>query len=91
MKKASKIMKWAAGTLAVVPAALAGFGAPAIATVALVILIVVAALCWTIMDEHRSERLAMLISAWRGNAIPWACGDQPALPVSGPERAGPAG
>jgi hypothetical protein len=57
-------MPWAA--LAIAPVALAGLTAPAWAGTVLVVLIVVAALCWTITDSDRSGRLAMLIEASRG-------------------------
>ena len=82
MKRASKTAVRTVGTLAVVPMALAGLGAPALAGTALVVLIVVAALCWTIADTDRTGRLAMLIDASRGNGRQ----GQRALPAAGTDR-----
>ena len=67
MKRATKAVVRTAGALTAVPVALAGFGAPALAGALLVVLIVVAAICWTITDADRTGRLAMLIDASRGN------------------------
>ena len=83
MRRASKIMMQAGGALVAVPVALAGLGWPALAGVALVVVIVVATLCWTISDAERSRRLAMLIDASRGNRQPPPTS---ALPASGSER-----
>jgi hypothetical protein len=63
MKKASLR---ATAALAVVPVA-AGLSMPVLAVAVVVALTAVAAICWTITDKGRSKRLAMLISAIRGN------------------------
>ena len=67
----------ATGTLAAVPAVLAGLSLHALAGAVgvQVVLIVMAALCWTIADTDRSQRLAMLISACRNSSR------QPLLPA----------
>jgi hypothetical protein len=39
-----------------------------LAGLAMVVLIVVGAVCWVITDAGRSQQLAMLIKAWRGSA-----------------------
>jgi hypothetical protein len=77
-------MMQAAGTLAAVPVALAGLGWPALAGAALVVLLVIATLCWTISDGERSRRLAMLIDAIRGNGRPPPAA---ALPAAGSDAA----
>jgi hypothetical protein len=83
----STFARWVVGTLATVPVALAGLSAPAMVGTVLVVLIVVAALCWTITDSGRSQRLAMLIHACRrgGDLRPRDQGPS-ALPASGPKH-----
>jgi len=49
---------------------LAGLGLHALTAGVLIVLIIVAALCWVIVDTGRSRRLAMLIRAWRGKGRP---------------------
>jgi hypothetical protein len=56
------------GAVAGIPAGLAALGPRVLAGTAVVVLIVVMAVCWTITDAGRSERLAMLIRAGRGVA-----------------------
>jgi hypothetical protein len=56
-----------AQALAAVPVALAALSAPVLTGIVVVALIIVAALCWTISDTDRSQRLAMIIDATRGN------------------------
>lgn len=68
MNRAARVMLRATGTLAAVPAVLAGLSLHALAGAAVVVLIVTAGLCWTIADADRSQRLAMLISACRSNS-----------------------
>jgi hypothetical protein len=68
----------AAGALAAVPAALAGLSVRGLAGAAVIVVIVTAALCWIITDAGRSERLAMLICAWRGGTRQQAPRRQPA-------------
>ena len=82
MKRARNGVMRTAGALAVVPVALAGLDLPALAGTALVMLIVVAALCWIISDADRTGRLAMLIDATRSNGRR----GQRALPAAGSER-----
>ena len=67
MKRTAGVLLRATATLAAVPAALAGLSLYALAGAAVVVLTVVATLCWTITDTDRSQRLAMLISACRSN------------------------
>ena len=62
----ARAARWAAG-------ALAGLGVRDLAGVLVVVLIVVAALCWVLADEDRSRRLAGILGAWRG-ARPHAVG-----------------
>jgi hypothetical protein len=64
MKRASRAVFRAAA----VPALLAGFAAHALTGAVLVVLILVAAVCWTITDPERSQRLATLIKAFRGRS-----------------------
>lgn len=59
-----------AGVLAAAPGVLAGLSVRGQADVVVIVVVVVAALCWIIADPDRSERLAMLISAWRGGGRP---------------------
>jgi hypothetical protein len=82
VKRESKTAVRTAGALTAVPLALARLGAPALAGTALVVLIVVAALCWIIADAGRSGRLAILIDASRGNGRQ----GQRALPAAGADR-----
>jgi hypothetical protein len=52
------------------------------------VVIVTAALCWIITDAARSERLAMLISAWRGGTRPHAAQRRSAvIPGTGDRKA----
>jgi hypothetical protein len=46
--------------------ALAGLGVRDLAGALVVLLIMVAALCWVLADEDRSRRLAGILGAWRG-------------------------
>jgi hypothetical protein len=48
--------------------ALAGLGVRDLAGALVVILIVVAALCWVLANEDRSRRLAEILGAWRAPA-----------------------
>jgi hypothetical protein len=56
----------AAGAVVAIPAAVIWLSAGGSVDPVLVVLIVVAALCWVIIDPGRSKRLTMLIQAWRG-------------------------
>lgn len=68
MTRAAKAAFKVAATLAAtIPVALSRLSADVILGVALLACIIVGALCWTITDWSRSERLAMLIDATRGN------------------------
>ena len=55
------------GLTAAIPMALTGAGIYVLLAAALLALVMVGTLCWTITDPERSERLAMLIDATRGN------------------------
>lgn len=66
MSRAGRVLRRSAGALAAVPAVLAGLSMRDLAGALIVVVITVAALCWVIKDAARSERLAMLIGAWRG-------------------------
>jgi hypothetical protein len=68
MKRTARVILRATGTLAAVPAVLAGLSLHALVGAVVIVLIVMATLCWTIADTDRSQRLAMLISACRGNS-----------------------
>jgi hypothetical protein len=65
VKRTPRFTRWEAGAVVAVPVALSGLGVPAVAGAVLVVLIVVVAICWTIMDTARSRRLAMLIRTVR--------------------------
>lgn len=67
MSRAGRVMRRAVGALAAV---LAGLSVRGLAGALLLVLIVVAALCWILTATGRSERLAMLISACRGSTRP---------------------
>ena len=73
-----KVVRRATGAMAAVQAAVVVLSLHAVAVVVLVVLIVVGAICWTITDADRSERLAMLIDAIRGSK---------SLRLSGPRQA----
>jgi hypothetical protein len=47
---------------------LAGLSWHVLAGLAVIVLIAVGAVCWVIIDAGRSQRLAMLIKAWRGSS-----------------------
>jgi cell division protein FtsW (lipid II flippase) len=66
VKRAATVMLRAVGTAGTV--ALAGLSWHILAVLAVAVLIVVGAVCWVITDAGRSQRLAMLIRAWRGSA-----------------------
>jgi len=66
VKRVATVMRRATGTAGTV--ALAGLSWHILAGLAMVVLVVVGAGCWVISDAGRSQRLAMLIKAWRGNA-----------------------
>jgi hypothetical protein len=68
VKHIATLIRRAAGNLAAVPAVIAMVSLHAEAAIVLMVLIVVGAVCWTITNAERSERLAMLISALRGSA-----------------------
>ncbi len=65
MKRVATVMRRVAGTAGTV--ALAGLSWHILAGLAMVVLIVVGAVCWVITDAGRSQRLAMLIKACRGS------------------------
>lgn len=83
MRRVTRVILRATGALTTIPLALAGLSARGLAGIVLIVLIVVAALCWTITDARRSHRLAMLIRAVRGN--PSAALPQPG--ILGPSEA----
>ena len=56
------------GGLAAGSALVAEFGLPGAAAVVIVMLALIGAVCWVIADGSRSARLAMLITAARGQA-----------------------
>jgi hypothetical protein len=56
-----------AGATAAIPLALSGLSAYLILGIVLLIITAIGAVCWTITDDGRSGRLAMLIDAMRGN------------------------
>ena len=66
MKRVATVMRRAAGSAGAV--ALAGLSWHILAGLAVVVLIVVGAVCWVITDAGRSQRLIMLIKAWRGSS-----------------------
>jgi hypothetical protein len=69
---ATRVMRWSTGALAAVPAVFTGFSWHVLAGVVVIVVVLVAALCWTITDPGRSRRLAMLITAYRGSSRPQA-------------------
>lgn len=66
MKRVAMVIRCAAGSVGAL--ALAGVSWHILAVLAVVVLMVVGAVCWVITDAGRSQRLAMLIRAWRGSA-----------------------
>lgn len=58
--------RYAAGSMAAVPAVLAGASWHALAAITAAVLAVVVAVCWAIADPGRARRLSALIRAWRG-------------------------
>lgn len=71
-------MRHAAGVLAAVPAVLAGLSVRDLAGVLVVVVIVVAAVCWVITDTGRTKRLTMLIKACRESGRPQPARAMPA-------------
>lgn len=71
-RTAAGVLRWTTGALAAVPAVFAGLSWPVLAGVVVIVVVLVAALCWTITDPGRSRRLAMLITAYRGSNRPQA-------------------
>lgn len=66
MSKAAKALLKVGGTIAMSSAAVVGLSVPVTAAAAIVVLALIVAVCWTITDSNRSARLALLISATRG-------------------------
>jgi len=66
VKRAATVLRRTAGAGASV--VLAGLSWHVLAGLAAVVLIVVGSVCWVITDPGRSQRLAMLIEAWRGSS-----------------------
>ena len=66
MKRVATVIRRAAGSASAL--ALAGLSWHILAGLAVAVLIVVGTVCWVITDAGRSQRLAMLIKAWRGSA-----------------------
>lgn len=68
MKRASRAaLKLVAGLTAAVPLALSGLSSYLVLAILILIIVAIGAICWTITDDARSGRLAMLIDAIRGN------------------------
>ncbi len=88
MSKAAKALPKAGGTIAVGSAAIVGLSVAVTAAAAIVVLALIMAVCWTITDSNRSARLALLISATRGQSGNRA---PPAALIGRPDvRRGPA-
>lgn len=69
MKRVSRAaLKLIAGVTAAIPLALSGLSVYLILAIVLLTLAAIGAICWTITDEDRSGRLAMLIEAVRGKS-----------------------
>lgn len=69
-----------------VPTALAGASWRALSLIVLAVVIATVALCWAIADAGRARRLAALIRAWRGDAMPPASPGHQAPAARGPRR-----
>jgi thiol:disulfide interchange protein len=79
VSRAAAVTRGTAGVLAAIPVMLARVSLPALAIVALAVLIVVAAGCWVLADSGRARRLAALIRAWRRTTATPAAPARPAL------------